>query len=471
MTELKVGTLDGKSHRVHVPVDATIGMLRKEISNVTGIQVECQTLIRGRDVLDDDEAYVLPQRVGALAHVHLGVTLIVIQRGKHCLREMLSGCNISLLKKDGQQEAVFCTLDVKLASLCFRSQCTNRSVLLQEITQVFPGRPMYKSVKSVARDHIEVPLESSVTIKLLTGEHLEFSFVGSLECEQFLDCIDSLIVAVASCDAAAEELFARKAAKLSRQRSRKNMNRECAHDGSLQKVSSCSPLETSSIIALAPSEQNHRKMDGESCLDLPREDVCGSLLKSPQLSLVKVVHKVLCKPSCDAPLNGPEESPKEVRQKQQDRDPRSSSGMLKRFVAAISMRSHLRKRRADALQAKLNAKHSAELELFVQDMLEGCEMTVLSLQGAPRLCRCSLDANLRVLKILIGDEVRDVPLASLQGAFLAASVPRSVETPLDNHCVTLLKHSGGHLTFRMDDITECETCCACLGVLIRRCQC
>jgi len=135
-----------------------------------------------------------------------------------------------------------------------------------------------------------------------------------------------------------------------------------------------------------------------------------------------------------------------------------------RDCSARSISSHLI---GDMLSARYldEPQVRSQLKSFVRGMVQGREVSALSIDGELRTCTWSFDRKLRNLSVLTGCDTRLVPLSRIK-EILEGTEPQDIATPLDDLCSTLVLDSGECLSYRFKTVEEREHVCFCLQMIV-----
>lgn len=124
-----------------------------------------------------------------------------------------------------------------------------------------------------------------------------------------------------------------------------------------------------------------------------------------------------------------------------------------------------------SISSGLSAGRSKEakdlVKVFVRDMIRGRKMDVMMPSGQVRSCFCSLNRQLDTFRIKVGDSERKIPIKDIEQMITGNDskehpILQTIDTPLDDLCVTLALGSETCISFRMKDIEQRDTFIMCM---------
>mmetsp|Transcript_101192 Transcript_101192/g.179695 ORF Transcript_101192/g.179695 Transcript_101192/m.179695 type:complete len:321 (+) Transcript_101192:104-1066(+) len=107
---------------------------------------------------------------------------------------------------------------------------------------------------------------------------------------------------------------------------------------------------------------------------------------------------------------------------------------------------------------------------FVQKMVKGRELNMLSTTGRSLLCLVTLDREIRNLSIQLAGKKdakqRFISLKSIEEISVGREVGEDIELPVDELSVTLVLAEGQAIAFQLDDEEERDTFAMCMGMFV-----
>mmetsp|Transcript_21100 Transcript_21100/g.66663 ORF Transcript_21100/g.66663 Transcript_21100/m.66663 type:complete len:298 (-) Transcript_21100:62-955(-) len=107
---------------------------------------------------------------------------------------------------------------------------------------------------------------------------------------------------------------------------------------------------------------------------------------------------------------------------------------------------------------------------FVQEMVRGRNLEMLSSHGGSVECLVTLDRDLTEMIIQRSQspaaKKRTVPLRNIEHIAVGTEAEEDVELPVDDLCVALLLKEGKVLAFRFGDVEDRDTFALCLGIFV-----